>query len=207
MLVKNYYYLFLSFKKVNMKINKDTIWSFVLLVVIAAVYRIIPGRPGGFAPQIAMALFAGSVIADKKMSFLLPLLSMFVSDALFELLYINGLTAFQGFYDGQITNYVLFAGLTVIGFWVKKNNIAHIIGGSLAAATIYFIASNLLLWIAGGLGINNLPYAKNWAGLMECFTVAVPFYLKSIYATLTFSAVLFGAYYLLNKYAFNKVVA
>jgi hypothetical protein len=190
-----------------MKINKNTIWSFILLVVIAAVYRIIPGRPGGFAPQIAMALFAGSVIADKKMSFLLPLLSMFVSDALYEVLYINGLTTIQGFYGGQITNYLLFAALTVIGFWVNKNNIAHIIGGSLAAATVYFIASNFLVWIGGGLGINNLPYAKNWVGLMECFTVAVPFYLNSIYATVTFSAVLFGAHYLVNKYTFNKAVA
>jgi hypothetical protein len=190
-----------------MKINKSTIWSFILLVVIAAVYRIIPGRPGGFAPQIAMALFAGSVIADKKMSFLLPLLSMFVSDALYEVLYMNGLSTIQGFYGGQITNYLLFAALTVIGFWVNKNNIAHIFGGSLAAATVYFVASNFLLWTGGGLGINNLPYAKNWAGLIECFTVAVPFYLKSIYATVTFSAVLFGVHYFINKYTFNKAVA
>jgi hypothetical protein len=190
-----------------MKITKNTIWSFILLVVIAAVYRIIPGRPGGFAPQIAMALFAGSVIADKKISFLLPLLSMFVSDALYEVLYINGLSTMQGFYSGQTTNYLLFAGLTVIGFWVNKNNIAHIIGGSLAAATLYFIASNFLVWIGEGLGINNLPYAKNWAGLMECFTVAVPFYLKSIYATLTFSAVLFGVHYFIRKYTFNKAIA
>jgi hypothetical protein len=190
-----------------MKINKNTIWGFILLVVIAAVYRIIPGRPGGFAPQIAMALFAGSVITDKKMSFLLPLLSMFMSDALYEVLYINGLTAIKGFYSGQVTNYLLFAALTVIGFWVNKNNIAHIIGGSLAAATGYFILSNFLVWAGGGLGINNLPYAKNWPGLMECFTVAVPFYLKSIYATVTFSAILFGAYYFINKYAFNKVMA
>jgi hypothetical protein len=190
-----------------MKINKSTIWSFILLVVIAAVYRIIPGRPGGFAPQIAMALFAGSVMADKKMSFLLPLLSMFVSDALYEVLYMNGLSTIQGFYGGQITNYLLFAALTVIGFWVNKNNIAHICGGSLAAATVYFVASNFLLWTGGGQGLNNLPYAKNWAGLTECFAAAVPFYLNSIYATLIFSIVLFGAHYLLNKYAFNKVIA
>ncbi len=190
-----------------MKINKDTIWSFILLVVIAGVYRIIPGRPGGFAPQIAMALFAGSVIADKKISFLLPLLSMFVSDGLYEILYLNGVSNIKGFYSGQLTNYLLFAGLTVIGFWVKKNNIAHVIGGSLVAATVYFVASNFLLWVGDGLAINNLPYVKNWAGLIECFTVAIPFYLKSIYATLTFSVILFGAYYVINKYAFNKAIA
>ncbi len=187
-----------------MKINKNAIWSFVLLVVIAAVYRVIPNRPFGFAPQIAMALFAGSVITDKKMSFLLPLLSMLVSDCLYEVLYRNGVTSIAGFYDGQITNYILFVGLTVIGFFVKKNNVAHIIGGSLAAATLYFICSNLFFWIGGGVAINNLPYPKTWVGLVECYIVAIPFYLNSIYATLFFSGVLFGAYYFIHKFALNK---
>ncbi len=190
-----------------MKINKNAVWSFVLLVVIAALYRVFQNRPFGFAPQIAMALFAGSVIADKKASFLLPLLSMFVSDALYEILYINGVTSIQGFYDGQITNYILFAALTIVGFWVKQKNVAHIIGGSLVAATLYFIASNFLLWISGGLALNNLPYDKSWAGLMECYTAAVPFYLNSIYATLIFSAVLFGAYYAIQNFSAKKSIA
>ncbi len=190
-----------------MKINKNTIWGFILLVVIAALYRVIPGRPFGFAPQIAMALFAGSIIANKKMSFLLPLLSMFVSDALYEILYINGISSIAGFYSGQMTNYILFAALTVIGFFVNQKNIAHIIGGSLAAATVYFLASNFLVWAAGGLGLNNLPYAKSWAGLAECYTAAIPFYLNSIYATLIFSAVLFGAYYIIQNFAVKKSIA
>ena len=46
--------------------NKKIAWSLALLIVVGAVYRIIPDRPLGFAPQIAMALFAGAVIKDKK---------------------------------------------------------------------------------------------------------------------------------------------
>ena len=52
-----------------MKLNKSVVGSFVLLVLMASLYRIMPGRPLGFAPQIAMALFAGSVIKDKKVAF------------------------------------------------------------------------------------------------------------------------------------------
>ena len=122
-----------------MKINKNTVWSLVLLVVIASLYRIIPNRPTGFAPQIAMALFAGSIIKDKKYSFLLPLLSMFISDALYEVLYINGLTQIAGFYSGQYINYILFVGITVIGFFIKKTSISHILGGSLVGTTLYFL--------------------------------------------------------------------
>jgi hypothetical protein len=187
-----------------MKFDKKHIWSFVLLIVIAALYRIIPSRPGGFAPQIAMALFAGSVISDKKISFLFPLLSMFLSDAFYQLLYVNHLTSISGFYSGQVTNYLLFIALTIIGFGVNKNKATHIFVGSLSAATVYFLASNFLVWIGGGFGINNLPYTKNIAGLLQCYTAAIPFYLNSIYATLLFSGVLFGAHYFIAKFSLNK---
>ena len=79
-----------------------------------------PGRPFGFAPQIAMAIFGGAVIKDKKFAFLLPLLSMFISDALYELLYRNGIGNMRGFYEGQVTNYILFGLMTVFGFFIKS---------------------------------------------------------------------------------------
>jgi hypothetical protein len=186
----------------RMKINKSTIWSFVLLVIIASLYRVIPSRPGGFAPQIAMALFAGSIIKEKQYAFLLPLLSMFVSDALYEVLYRNGLTQIAGFYSGQITNYILIASLTIIGFWVKKTNVTHIIAGSLAGTTLYFLASNFLVWLNGGL-----TYAKTWAGLTECYVAGLPFYRNSIYATLLFGGLLFGVYNLMIKSSTKQVVA
>jgi hypothetical protein len=69
-----------------MKINKTILWSLVLLVLVAALYRIIPGRQFGFAPQWAMAVFAGAVIKDKKWAFLLPVLSMFLSDLIYQVL-------------------------------------------------------------------------------------------------------------------------
>ena len=72
-----------------MKITKQLAGSFILLIVIASLYRIMPGRPYGFAPQIAMAIFGGAVIKDKKFAFLLPLLAMFVSVCLVQILYIN----------------------------------------------------------------------------------------------------------------------
>ena len=76
-----------------MKHTKTLIWSFILLVFIAAIYRIIPGRLNGFAPQWAMAVFAGAVIKNKKWALIMPVLSMFISDLLYQLLYMGGLTA------------------------------------------------------------------------------------------------------------------
>ena len=84
-----------------MKITKQVVVSFILLVIVASLYRVLPGRPFGFAPQWAMAIFAGAIIKNKKYSFLLPLASMFVSDALYEVLYRSGASNIKGFYSGQ----------------------------------------------------------------------------------------------------------
>ena len=99
-----------------MKLNKPVLLSFGLLVLAASLYRAWPDRPYGFAPQMAMALFGGAVIKDKRLAFLLPLISMLISDVLYQFLYINGLTQIQGFYADQWINYLLIAGITVFGF-------------------------------------------------------------------------------------------
>ncbi len=181
-----------------MKFNKNIVFILLALIVVAALYRILPNRPLGFAPQIAMALFAGSVIKDRKFAFALPLISMFISDALYQSLYSLGLSSIKGFYGGQLTNYILFAGLTIIGFFINQNKAWQIGLGALAGPTVYFLISNFLVWIGGGLDINNLPYPKTGAGLTLAYTEAIPFYTGSMYATVVFCAVFFGGYALLK---------
>ncbi|MES2431810.1 MAG: DUF6580 family putative transport protein [Bacteroidota bacterium] len=189
-----------------MKIDRSVIVSFILLVVIASLYRVMPTREWGFAPQIAMALFAGAVIKDRKLSFLLPLLSMFISDVIYEILFINHMTPISGFYSGQALNYALFAVITVIGFFVKKENVVSILGGALAGTTLYFILSNFGVWIGGGLDLMNQPYPKTLEGLTRCFVGAVPFYKMSLLSTIFFSGVFFGGYYLINRFWISKTV-
>ena len=67
-----------------MKLDKNILVSFVLLIIMAALYRAMPGRIWGFAPHIAMAIFGGSVIKDRKLAFLLPVLSLFLSDLIYH---------------------------------------------------------------------------------------------------------------------------
>jgi hypothetical protein len=182
-----------------MKSSKSIVWSFLLLVIIAALYRIIPGRPFGFAPQWAMAVFAGAVIKDKKWAFIIPVLSMFISDLLYQVLYIGGLTNMQGFYEGQWQNYLLFALLVFVGFAIKKINILQITVASLAAPTLYFLISNFLVWASNG-ATRGLDRPKTFNGLMLCYADGIPFYGMSILATLVFSAILFGSYLFVRKY-------
>ena len=181
-----------------MKITKQVVVSFILLVIIASLYRVMPNRPFGFAPQLAMAIFGGAIIKDKKLAFLLPLLSMFISDALYEILYRNGVGNMRGFYEGQITNYILFASMTVFGFLIRKVNVAKIILASLAAPTAFFLLSNFFVWFSSSPDA-GWARPKTFNGLLMCYNDGLPFYPWSVASTLIFSAILFGGYYLFTR--------
>lgn len=190
----------------KMKNTKQLAGSFILLIVIASLYRIMPGRPYGFSPMIAMAIFGGAVIKDKKFAFLLPLLAMFVSDALYQLLYVNGVSAVPGFYQGQVVNYILFAGMTVFGFFIKNFNIKKIAIASFSAPTAYFLISNFLVWASSSPDAGwNRP--KTFPGLMMCYGDGLPFYPWSVVSTFVFSAILFSAFYLMTRSSAFKTVA
>lgn len=179
-----------------MKLNKSIIWSLLLLVVVASLYRIIPQRPYGFAPQWSMAIFAGAIIKDKKWAFLVPVLSMFISDLFYQILFVNHLSVIPGFYEGQWINYILFASVTFFGFLIRKITLTNVLVISLAAPTYFFIVSNFLTWV----GVGDAPhYPKTLSGLLECYTLAIPFYKTSLLASLLFSAILFGSYGLVSK--------
>ena len=187
-----------------MKLNRTNLLILFILILACALYRAWDSRPMGFAPQIAMALFAGSVIKDKRFAFLFPVLSMFVSDLLYQVLYNQGLTTIKGFYSGQWQNYLLIASITIIGFFINKNKVGQIFIGSLAGAVYYFLVSNFMVWIGGGLDINNQPYPRSFDGLMLCFTEALPFFKWSVLSTLIFNGIFFGCYYLFGKSVLKK---
>ena len=184
--------------------TKQLVISLILLVVIASLYRVMPGRPLGFAPQIAIAIFCGAMIKDKRYAFLLPLLTMFISDAIYEMLYRNGVGNIKGFYEGQVTNYILYGSMTIFGVMIRKINVARIALASLAAPTAYFLLSNFFVWLSSSPDA-GLARPKTFAGLMQCYNDAWPFYQGSLAATLVFSTVLFGGYYLLNGSYAKKI--
>lgn len=177
-----------------MKNSKKLVITFLVLIVVASLYRIMPNRPYGFAPQIAMAIFGGAIIAQKKFAFILPVASMLASDLLFQVLYLQGLSEMPGFYEGQLTNYILFGGLTIFGFFIKDFDLKKIAISAVSAPTAYFIASNFLVWLSPS-PFAGLARPKNFSGLMMTMSDGLPFYPWSLLSTAVFCAVFFGGYY------------
>ena len=178
-----------------MKLNKNVIWSLILLIVNGSFYREIPGRPYGFAPQIAMAVFAAMVIKDRKWAFAVPVFSIFISDIIYQIQFVNGATSIRGFYEWQWLNYVIYFAVTGLSMLFRQVNVRNFLINSFLAPTAFFLLSNFVTWITG-FGYNR---PRTFAGLIQCYGDGLPFYGPSIAATLVFGVVLVGAHYLINR--------
>jgi len=178
-----------------MRLSRNTWVSLLAMVLVAAIYRAIPNRPWGFAPQFAIAIFGGAILSNKKWAFVLTLSSMLLSDFFYQLLYQNGISEIPGIYDGMILNYAIFASLTVIGFFVNPSNLSSIAKGAIASPTIFFILSNFITWLGNG----GYQRPKTFSGLMQAYADGIPFYGNSLVATFVFGAILFGSHHFIMK--------
>lgn len=149
----------------------------------------------GISPFIAIALFSGFIIRKRNMSFLLPLLALFISDAVIQGLYLKGEFAFAGFYAGQWKNYLLLLAVTGLGWWMKGKTYGGILAGGLAGPTFYFLVSNFMVWQA----TTEAVYPKSFNGLMLCYEAGLPFYGRSLAATVFFLLIIVLSYNLFTR--------
>jgi hypothetical protein len=178
----------------TMKNTSKTLLAFTLLIVTAALYRIIPGRPFGFEPMIAMAIFGGAVIADKKWAFAIPLAAMLVSDALYEALTRAHVVNMPGFYKGQAMNYLLIGGITLFGIFMKRVTVVNVATAAIIAPLVYFVLSNTGTWAFHG----GYQRPITFSGWMQAVADGLPFLKWSLLSSVAFSGVLFGAWYALK---------
>ena len=179
------------------KQSTSTLLIASLLIILAAVSRVIM-YPDNFSSIIAMAIFAGAVIKDKRLAFALPLLAMFLSDVLFELF-----TVAPGFWGwGQLVGYGILALITVIAFSMKKVSVLKVAGYSIGSSLLFFLLSNSAFFIFDN-PIFNL-YPQTFTGYIASLVAGIPFLKTGLIADLIYSGVLFGTYYLVQNYAFSN---
>jgi hypothetical protein len=160
----------------------------VLVVILAALSRVVL-YPHNFSPIIALAVFGGAVIKDKKFAFALPLFAMLLSDIIFEVF-----TTTQGFWGlAQVANYAILGLITIIAFNLKKINVLNVAVYSIMSSVIFFILSNSACFFISNPVYHM--YAQNFGGYIACITAGVPFFRTNLIADLVYSGVLFGAYY------------
>ena len=141
--------------------NKRNI-TILSMIVLAVITRLLP-HPPNVAPITGIALFAGCNIKDKNLAFMLPLLCMFVTDL------------FLGFHMIMPFVYLSFMCISYIGISSKKINNGTILGSSF----LFFLVTNFGVWYLG--------YPNTLAGLVSCYTLALPFFVNTIIGDLFFT--------------------
>ena len=136
----------------------------------------------GFSPVLAIALFSGYVFSKKEGLFLLPLLSLLLSDLFIQVLYQQGVFEYAGFYGGQWKNYLLLLSATLLGALLRGRSHRSLAMGAIAAPTFFFILSNFMVWLSSA----EITYSKTIGGLMTCYAAGLPFYRNSLIGTFVF---------------------
>jgi len=171
----------------------------LLLIVITVAIKLLFANNfafSGFSPIIAIALFSGMIIKDKGQSFLLPLIALFLSDVVIEVLYRMQWFAFAGLYKYQFFNYALLLLSTAIGWALKGRNVVSVFAGAVAAPTAFFFLSNFSVWYTAA---PETFYSQDFKGLMQCLEAGLPFYRNALVATVIFLPVLIIAYNFIVK--------
>jgi len=147
------------------------------LILAAALSRLLP-HPANFTPLAAMAL-AGGVYFNKRIALIVPLAALVISDL------------FIGFHNTILFVYGSFILIGLMGLWLKSHKKPlPIFGAALLSSILFFIVTNFGVWLTGG----GWFYPKTWQGLIECYTLAIPFFRNTVAGDLVYTAVLFGLF-------------
>lgn len=160
-----------------------------MLVVYAAIILMVVWRTlveiPNFTPILAVALFCGAYMGKKNLAFMLPLGALLVSDLII------------GIHSTMLYVYLAFAAATGLGILIsKKTTFLRVTGMALASAVVFFIITNLGVWLTGFVG-----YPMTLSGLLDSYVAAIPFFRTQLISTMAFSGVLFVVYYFINSYS------
>ena len=160
----------------------------IAFIVGAALSRLLP-HPPNVTPIAAMALFGGAYFASRKLAFLMPFAAMLVSDLLLAAS-VYGMAGLRS----QPAVYVCLALTVALGMLIqRRKTFGRIAGATLAASVLFYIGTNFAVWAFGSL------YAKDWSGLIACYTAAIPFFRNSLIGDGCYVALLFGGFALVER--------
>jgi len=157
-------------------------YTAIMLVALAVGCRLLAPWSHGwnFVPMGAVAVYAGARL-PRRWAWVVPVAAMALSDLILD----------YGTQRPELTRWAIystFAATTLIGAIANRPRIGHWLLPllSLGASVFFFVTSNLATWAEG------LLYPLTFAGLVQCFVLAIPFFGNTVAADLLGTATLFG---------------
>ena len=146
----------------------------IAFMLIAVLFRLVPHLPN-FTPVTSIALFGGLYFSNKTLAYVAPLFIMLLSDL------------FLGFHSISIVVYAAFLFVSFIGTQSKNPSVFAILLSSIS----FFVITNFGVWL--------ISYPKSWVGLVECYTLAIPFFRNSLLGDFFYSGVMILGYNFVHK--------
>lgn len=212
--------------------NKTAVLRIILiytLILIASALRLAP-HPLNFTPVGAIALFAGAAVRNRRLAFLLPLLVMFVTDALTSFNILSPLV-YASFLLSVLIGRVIVgprfnppaqanASHGDAGLQLTQSLEGHGPQAKQAldspSQSITNPRKHLLPRIAGATFLGSLQfflitnfgvwaflntYPRTATGLATCYIVGFPLFWNTLAGDATYAALLFGAFFLAERFA------
>jgi hypothetical protein len=145
----------------------------LLLVLSVAAYRITTGLLihsgatwlSNFTPLAAIALCSAAYF-PKKYKFSVPLVALFISDAVINLRYGAPLLDLQ-----ILLRYAALAAVGCIGVLLQNRvSLKTLLPAAVAGSVIFYVITNAFSWLS------DPGYVKNWGGLVQALTTGLPGY-------------------------------
>ena len=155
-----------------------------LFIVLAVAVRLLP-HPWHLTPLGAALLFFGAKRPMRE--WIAPMLLLMSADV-----YLTSVHYHMRVGIDQFVTWIWYVAAMGIGYaLVRKVNPMRVVGASLASAISFFLLSNFATWAFQDM------YAKTFAGLVQCYTMAIPFFRGTFASDLIFTPVLFSIPYAL----------
>lgn len=164
--------------------NKSDISLIISLIIFLAIARLFP-HPPNFVPFTASALFFGKKFGYKN-NILIIIAASFISDI------------FLGFHSTTLFVYSAYIFIITYAKFAESPSLLNRISTPLFGSTIFFIWTNLGVWLFSGM------YENSITGLTNCFVLALPFWKNSLMSDYLFYFLFFGAELLVFKFQQSK---
>ena len=155
------------------KINKNLKNYFlpICLILVLSFSRVIP-HPWNFTPILAVGIFSGFYFKNFILSLFIVVFSMFLGDL------------YLGFHSTMFFTYISLAVAVVIGLFIKHFRFTEILFSGLVSSVCFFIITNFGAWLTLEM------YEKNFAGLLQSYVLALPFFHNTLISTFLYLIVL-----------------
>ena len=159
------------------------------IILLAAMSRLLP-HPPNFAPIGGMALFGAAYYAKRYWAFIIPIVTMWISDlVLNNVVYGQYFDSFVWFYGGSLFTYGAFALIALLGLrMLKRVRIPALLISAVGASVLFFLVSNFGVWCSSGM------YPHTAGGLWTCYAAGLPFFQNTLAGDLVYTALLFGVF-------------